>query len=117
MRRAGLLQLLRRQGLPWLAWLCLLLPLAQGAAAAHELSHLARNGQVQRADEGLAAHGNLCELCLAGAALGHGAPAAAAAALPLPPAAQAGPAATASPSLPAAPAAAYQSRAPPASLR
>lgn len=105
---------LRRRPLPhrllaWAMWLALLLPLAQFAAAAHSISHLASDAGAKHG----AAH-TACELCLAGAAVGAAAPPAAIAPPPQPLPAQAPPSQAegtprnASPELP------YFSRAPPA---
>ena len=64
-------RLLPRIGLPWLLWLALLLPLAQTAAAWHELSHAA--ARVADPDsEQKALHSAACGLCLASAAVQAG---------------------------------------------
>jgi hypothetical protein len=54
----------------WLLWLALILPIAQAMAGVHGLSHIR-----DRADDGLAQWTH-CDLCLAAADLGAGAPAA-----------------------------------------
>lgn len=60
-----------RIGLPWLMWLALLLPLAQSAAAWHEVSHAAEAaGALDAGKKTL--HNAACGLCLASAAV-HGA--------------------------------------------
>jgi hypothetical protein len=57
--------------LAWWLWLALLLPLAQGVAAAHVLSH----ASAERSEEGgKALHSASCDLCLAAAAIAGGAP-------------------------------------------
>ena len=61
---------LRRNVRGWLLWLALLLPIAQAMAGVHALSHVA-----DRSDDGVA-HWVHCDLCLAAADLGAGAPAA-----------------------------------------
>jgi len=65
---------LRRHRVTWLLWLALLLPLAQGAALGHALSHSQADPSSQ--ESGKALHAAHCELCLIGAALagGGGAP-------------------------------------------
>lgn len=60
-----------RIGLPWLMWLALLLPLAQSAAAWHEVSHTAETAGTFDAGK-KALHTAACGLCLASAAM-HGA--------------------------------------------
>jgi hypothetical protein len=62
---------LRRNVRSWLLWLALLLPVAQAMAGVHALSHLGGD----RRDDGIA-HLVHCDLCLAAADLGAGAPAA-----------------------------------------
>lgn len=102
----------RKPGLAWLLWLAALLPLAQTAALAHAASH---GVAVQAAgdDDKALANAAHCDLCLAAAALGSGAPAPEPAAPRSVPAVQEAPAFAA----PAAPATrtdwAWQSRAPP----
>ena len=62
---------LSRISLPWLLWLAALLPLAQTAAAWHELSHTA--ARVTDPDgEQKALHSAACGLCLASAAVQAG---------------------------------------------
>ena len=61
---------LRRWSRNWLLWLALLLPVAQAMAGVHALSHVS-----DRQDDGIA-HLVHCDLCLAAADLGSGAPAA-----------------------------------------
>jgi hypothetical protein len=51
-------------------WLALLLPLAQAAAARHEISHL---GTAEQRQQGLDGHASACEACLAFAQVGAGA--------------------------------------------
>ena len=62
---------LPRISLPWLLCLALLLPLAQTAAAWHELSHASSRATEQEGDQ-KAVHAAACGLCLASAAV-HGA--------------------------------------------
>jgi hypothetical protein len=101
---------------PWLLWLALLMPLAQAAAAWHALSHqsLAASGKpggkqaVQPAQ---------CDLCLAVAALGSGAPIGEPARLPPPTALGEAPHAAFPRSGPAALQRLYDSRAPPSTRR
>jgi hypothetical protein len=99
----------------WLLWLALLLPLAQGAAAWHGYSHVARLTQTQVAD----AHtlGSHCDLCLAAAAVSGGALASHAPRLALASASHARPELQPNGLFSAAISLAYQSRAPPTSLR
>lgn len=105
--------------LAWLLWLlglALLLPAAQSAAARHALSHLGRGALV---DDG---HGKApgpthCDLCLAGAALGHAGLAASPPAPALPEAQHARPLAALCSLWLAALALAYRSRAPPQTPR
>jgi hypothetical protein len=61
---------LPRISLPWLLWLAMLLPLAQTAAAWHEMSHAAARVADQEGDQ-KAVHAAACGLCLASAAV-HG---------------------------------------------
>jgi hypothetical protein len=61
---------LPRISLPWLLWLAMLLPLAQTAAAWHEVSHAAARVADQDGDQ-KAVHAAACGLCLASAAV-HG---------------------------------------------
>ncbi|HEX6706050.1 MAG TPA: DUF2946 family protein [Albitalea sp.] len=96
----------------WLLWLALLLPLAQGAAACHALSHT-------RADlagdlDGKATSFAHCDLCLAAAAVsGGGAPAGEAPVLPTLAARHAHTAPSSTAVVSIAPAHPYRSRAPP----
>jgi len=98
-----------RRHLAWLLWLALLLPLAQGVAAAHALSHADFRGE----QDGKVLHVSHCDLCVVAAAVTGGA-------LPSqPPAVFAEPAGHAAPPAPpagvlcCAPLRAYRSRAPP----
>ncbi len=107
---------LRRPGMAWLLWLALFLPLAQTAAFAHAAAHGAATRAAGDDDRALA-HAAHCDLCLAAAALGSGAPAPVHAAVVLQSPSQvlAGLAAESAPA--AAGARPYQSRAPPAASR
>jgi hypothetical protein len=69
MNRTALFRRPLRISLSWLMWLALLLPLAQAAAACHEVQHTAEYAGV--ADQ-KAAHTAACAQCLASAAV-HGA--------------------------------------------
>jgi hypothetical protein len=70
MNRPALFRRPLRISLPWLVWLALLLPLAQTAAAWHELQHTAEAaGQLDASQK--AAHTAACGQCLASAAM-HG---------------------------------------------
>ncbi|HJV71216.1 hypothetical protein [Ideonella sp.] len=101
-----------RIGLPWLMWLALLLPLAQAAAAWHEVSHTAESAGTLDAGK-KALHLGACGLCLASAAV-HGAGVAPALPAMLHPAlAQSQPPLPAPSWRPAAPVLGYRSRAPP----
>ena len=53
----------------WLLWLAMLLPLAQVAGAAHEVSHVER---VRPADSQKALHIAQCDLCVVAAAVAAG---------------------------------------------
>ena len=64
-----------RRRIALLLCLMLLLPLAQAAAAWHALSHLAPDASAEL-DAKHAPHPAHCDLCLAAAAIGDGAPAA-----------------------------------------
>jgi hypothetical protein len=61
-----------RRSLPWLYWLALLLPVAQGAAAWHAYSH-ASIGASEHRDDAQPTGAAHCDLCLSAAALGSGA--------------------------------------------
>lgn len=103
---------LPRISLPWLLWLAMLLPLAQTAAAWHELSHAASRATEQESDQ-KALHAAACGLCVASAAL-HGAGTASdAPGVPHPELAQSLRTGTGAAAAPAAPALGYLSRAPP----
>ncbi len=109
--RPGTYDPVSRRRFAWLLWLALLMPLAQAAAAWHVVAHeSARAGS----DDGK--HGpahSQCELCLAAAALGSGAPPGKAAALPCPACVQEMPSADSGAAALAPAASAYRSRAPP----
>lgn len=100
----------------WLLWLVLAIPFAQGVAARHVLAHAAGDAVAARSDK-QALHQAACDLCLAAAAVGSGAPAAG----PPPPLPAAGdhepPVAAASGGPLLLPVRPYQSRAPPLALR
>jgi hypothetical protein len=64
---------LHRQGLAWLLWLALLLPMAQTAALWHGVSHVASATASSPPANDPAAHTTHCDLCLNAAALGGGA--------------------------------------------
>ncbi|MCX7249435.1 MAG: hypothetical protein NTX31_17510 [Burkholderiales bacterium] len=100
----------------WLLWLVLLLPLAQAAASWHVLSH-ANSGQLSEPDDQQTLHQANCELCLSAAALLSGAPLVATADLPHAPALAQQVAADWRTVLWKPAARAYDSRAPPFSLR
>jgi hypothetical protein len=103
---------LPRFSMPWLLWLALLLPLAQAAAAWHELSHTAaRAADPDGEQKGL--HTAACGLCLASAAVDGAGMASAAPAIPLLSLAQWLCARTGSAREASAPALGYLSRAPP----
>ena len=55
----------------WLLWLVLLVPVAQGAAAMHALSHAP--DELAGSRDGKALHAAQCDLCLAAAAVTSGA--------------------------------------------
>ena len=80
--RPGPYDSVSRRRFAWLLWLALLMPLAQAAAAWHVVAH---EGARAGSDDGKhgPAHAQ-CELCLAAAALGSGAPPGKPAALPCP---------------------------------
>ena len=103
---------LSRISLPWLLWLAALLPLAQTAAAWHELSHAAGRAAEQDGDQ-KAVHAAACGLCLASAAVHGAGTASAAPAVPHPALAQPLHARAETPRAAASPALAYLSRAPP----
>ena len=100
----------------WLLWLALLLPLAQTAASWHILSH-ANSEPANALDDQQAVHQAHCELCLSAAALLSGAPLVATADLPHAPALAQQVAADWRTVLWKPAARAYDSRAPPFSLR
>ena len=100
----------------WLLWLALLLPMAQTAASWHVLSHV-DSGQAAEPDEQQAIHQAHCELCLSAAALLSGAPLVATADLTHAPALAQQVAAGLRTVLWKPAARAYDSRAPPFSLR
>ncbi len=102
----------RKPGLAWLLWLAALLPLAQTAALAHAASHDFAAPASTDDDKALA-HAAHCDLCLAAAALGSGAPAPSPVAPPLPPAAHEAPAGAPQGTLATRGAWSWQSRAPP----
>ena len=64
----------RRLGLAWLIGLALLVPLAQAAATWHVFSHLDANAS-QRGDDPSSPRTDVCDLCVAAAAVGDGGPA------------------------------------------
>ena len=100
---------MRRIARGWLLWLALILPIAQAMAGAHALSHIG-----DRADDGLAQWVH-CDLCLAAADLGAGAPVAEPAALPAAAATHVAPQRAAASAPRAADAGLPPARAPPAS--
>lgn len=100
-----------RRRFAWLLWLAVLMPLAQAAAAWHVVAH---EGARAATDDGK--HGpphSPCDLCLAAAALGSGAPPGKPAALPCPACAQEMPGADSGADALAPTASVYRSRAPP----
>jgi len=101
-----------RISLPWLLWLALLLPLAQTAAAWHELSHAAARAAEEDGDQ-KAVHVAACGLCLASAAVQGAGPASAAPVVAHPPLAQWLQAHQGTAAAGSAPTLGYQSRAPP----
>ena len=107
---------LSRISLPWLLWLAALLPLAQTAAAWHEVSHAASRASEQEGDQ-KAVHDAACGLCLASAAMHGAGTAAATPSVPQPALAQWLRAHAGTAAAPSAIALAYQSRAPPVSSR
>ena len=101
-----------RHSLPWLAWLAMLLPVAQFAATWHGYSHV--QGQAsEREQDKQAPHAAHCDLCLTAAAVSGGALVGAAPKPPDPAARHALPQAAAGGVWPAFPTLAYLSRAPP----
>jgi hypothetical protein len=102
-----------RRSLPWLFWLALLLPLAQGAAAWHAYSH-APFGASVHADDPASPHAVHCDLCLIAAAVAGGALAASPPNLALLATRHAPPQPVATGVWQALPIPAYRSRAPPA---
>lgn len=102
----------QRISLSWLLWLALLLPLAQTAAAWHEMSHVAEQAAPAPAGkQGL--HNDACGLCLVSAAVHGGGFAATPTPLALADVAQSAPAARTLVPPATAPRHAYRSRAPP----
>lgn len=102
--------------LAWLLWLALVLPMAQGAATWHAMSHAALEAS-GAADGTRAPHQTHCDLCLTAAAIGGGGPPSESPALPLEPSvAHALPQAAVGGIAPAPSALAYRSRAPPVLL-
>lgn len=71
----ALFRLRTQRRFSWLLWLALTIPLAQTAAARHLLAHPAADTVAAQAGKKPAVHQLSCELCLAAAALGSGAPA------------------------------------------
>ena len=102
-------RLLGPRHLAWLLWLALLLPLAQGVAAAHAVSHADFTGE----RDGKALHISHCDLCLTAAAVTGGALPSQPPALLVDPAPHAMPLAQPVGVMSSAPAWAYRSRAPP----
>ena len=102
-------RILGRRHLAWLLWLAFLLPLAQGVAAAHAVSHADVRGDV----DGKALHGSHCDLCLSAAAVVGGALPGHAPALRVPAAEHEAPQESSIGAWVAAPAHRYRSRAPP----
>ncbi len=100
-----------RRHLAWLLWLALLLPLGQGAAAWHALSHTRADASGER--DGKALHGTQCDLCLSAATVAGGALPGEPPALPSPSARHEAPRAPTLADRVATPARAYLSRAPP----
>ena len=99
----------------WLLWLALLLPLAQGMATWHALSH-ARADVAERQD-GKALHASQCDLCLTAAAVTGGALPGHPPALPADVVAHATPLARLAGRASTAPVLAYLSRAPPSPMQ
>lgn len=64
---------LRQQGLAWLLWLALLLPMAQTAALWHGVLHVPSAAATSQPADDQAPHSAQCDLCLSAAALGGGA--------------------------------------------
>lgn len=95
----------------WLLWLALLMPFAQAAAACHVVVH--ENARTGNDDDKHGPAHSQCELCLAAAALGSGAPPGKPAALPCPACVQEAPSADSGAAALAPTASAYRSRAPP----
>lgn len=72
--RAARPHLTTRRHFTWLLWLAMLLPLAQGAATWHAMSHAAAAVTGGEADsDSKALHATSCALCLSAAAIGDGA--------------------------------------------
>ena len=99
----------------WVLWLALILPLAQFAANWHAQSHwdVERTGQLEDKSLGV----DPCDLCLTAAALAAGGAATEAPLLALAPHVQAAPQTNAGGIWVAPAALAYESRAPPSTLR
>src|SRR5512138_2286675 len=95
----------------WLLWIALLLPLAEGAAAWHALSHA--RAEVAGGPDGKALHAFHCDLCLTAAAVTGGALPSVPLAMPALPVREAAPASVDASGRVAPPASAYRSRAPP----
>jgi hypothetical protein len=103
-----------RRHFAWLLWLAMLLPLAQGAATWHAMSHAAAAVSGGETDsDSKALHASSCALCLSAAALGNGAAPATPPGLVLLAASHAAPLAAALPNRAAVDWPAYRSRAPP----
>lgn len=103
-----------RRHFAWLLWLAMLLPLAQGAATWHAMSHAAAAVSGGETDsDAKALHATSCALCLSAAAIGDGVVPAAAPGPVLLAASHAAPPAAALPKRAAADWPAYRSRAPP----
>ena len=101
----------------WLLWIMLLLPLAQGAANWHAVSHAAQELGAATQDESrdpLLPQTGHCDLCLTAAAIHGGALPSAPVFLPHPPAPHEAPQTALAGVWPGSPAPVYRSRAPPA---
>lgn len=106
----------RQFGFAWLIWLALWLPVAQAAASWHAYSHAAADA-VGRGGDKQAPHAAHCDLCLAAAAIGDGAPVGAPPQLPAPDARHQRPGLAVADLWPAPTTPSYQSRAPPSAPR
>lgn len=102
-----------RKRLAWLLWFALLLPFAQVAVAAHELSHVQRAEAVSK----VSAQPVQCDVCLVAAAVGSGGAASAAHVFTGLTFANEGPLARPAAPRPAEPPAFFHSRAPPPALK